>query len=135
MTKAKTSPVAFKWDAKTEAALKAAYEKAGKPNDTDALAELGKQFDNKTAVAIRGKLVSLGIYEKGEPKAVGGASSTRKSQIVTGIEILASMKKGSLESLEKASKPQLEALADALKNLSERHNADNGIKDPQPAAE
>lgn len=92
----------------------------------------------KTAAAVRSKLVSLGLYEKADPaaaKAAAGTAAQRKIQIVNAIEILTGCGKGTLDTLEKASKPQLEALAKALTLLSDRSNADQGIKDPQPAAE
>lgn len=92
----------------------------------------------KTAAAVRSKLVSLGLYEKADPaaaKAAAGTAAQRKVQIVTAIEILAGCKKGELDTLEKASKPQLEALAKALTLLSDRSNADQGVKEPQPASD
>lgn len=131
-TTAKTPAAAASknWDEPAEQKLRDLYAEKGQPSDTDTLTEIGKLLGGKTAAAVRGKLVSLGIYQKGEPKAVGGASSTRKSQIVTGIEVLASMPKGSLESLEKASKPQLEALAAALSQRVNTAHADAGIVEP-----
>lgn len=79
----------------------------------------------KTAAEIRGKLVSLGLYEKSDaPKTVGGKPAAKKIEIVNGIEILLSMPKGSLESLEKAAKPQLDALAATLVKMSDRQQAD-----------
>lgn len=124
VSKAKTAPVAKNgWDEKTEAALQARYEKEGSPSDTAVLTAIGADFGGKSAAAIRGKLVSMGIYQKGEPKAVGGASSTRKIEIVNSIEILLSKPKGSFASLEKASKAELDTLAAALVALSDNKAA------------
>ena len=99
-------------------------------------ANLDTMIAGKTAAAVRSKLVSLGLYEKADPAAAkaGTAAGQRKVQIVTAIEILTGMPKDSLETLEKASKPQLEALAEALTKLSDRSNADQGIKEPQAVA-
>lgn len=126
MSQAKNTAVAAKngWDAATEAALKARYENEGSPSDTADLLKIGGDFGGKTAAQIRGKLVSMGIYQKGEPKAVGGASQTRKLHIVNSIEILLSQKKGAFASLEKASKAELDALAAALVALSDSKAAD-----------
>lgn len=99
-------------------------------------ASLDTMIAGKTVAAVRSKLVSLGLYEKADPaavKAAGGTAAQRKIQIVSAIEILTGMPKDSLETLEKASKPQLEALAKALTLLSDRSNADQGIKEPQAA--
>lgn len=101
-------------------------------------ASLDTMIAGKTAAAVRSKLVSLGLYEKADPaaaKAASGTAAQRKVQIVSAIEILTGMPKNSLETLEKASKPQLEALAKALTQLSDRSNADQGIKEPQASDE
>jgi hypothetical protein len=96
-------------------------------------ASLDNMIAGKTAAAVRSKLVSLGLYEKADPTAKAAASvASRKPSIVKAIEILVGVKTGELETLEKASKPQLEALAAALTKLSDRSNADQGLKDPQP---
>jgi hypothetical protein len=96
------------WTEEAEQALKARY--SGNADNEN----LGKMVQGKTAAAVRSKLVSLGVYEKNEPKAVGGASSTRKLEYVRAVETMLSMKKGSLDSLEKGRKDELEALAEAL---------------------
>lgn len=115
MTNSKT--VAFTWNAKTEAALKAAY--TGKA-DNGRLAEIGKQFDNKTDSMIRSKLVSMGVYEKDEAKKAGtGKVTARKAETRQAIETLLSLPKNSLETLDKASKADLEAVSKALIALSD----------------
>lgn len=81
----------------------------------------------KTAAEVRGKLVSLGIYKKSDtPKTVGGKPAAKKIEIVNAIEILLSMPKNSLESLEKAAKPQLDALAAKLVAMSDKQAAETG---------
>ena len=102
------------WDEKSEQALQSAY--SGRQDNE----RLGKMVKGKSAAAVRSKLVSLGVYEKNEPKAVGGASGTRKLEFVRGIETMLSMKTGSLDSLEKSRKDELEALANALTKVGDK---------------
>ena len=102
------------WDEKSEQALQSAY--SGRQDNE----RLGKMVEGKSAAAVRSKLVSLGVYEKNEPKAVGGASGTRKLEFVRGIETMLSMKTGSLDSLEKSRKDELEALANALTKVGDK---------------
>lgn len=86
------------------------------------VAEFNKKFgDEKTVTvnAVRQKLVSLGIYEKDAPRAVGGASGVRKLSIVRTIEAALGLEKGSLDSFEKASKSELEKLSQALSEKAE----------------
>jgi len=69
----------------------------------------------KSIPMVRSKLVSQKTYVKEEaPKKVGGASSVRKSQLVTQIEKLLGAEKGDFESFEKASKLELEALIEKI---------------------
>lgn len=125
MPNSKTAAAAAKtWSAADEARLSAVYAEQGKPNDTEALKAIGSEFGNKTVNQIRGKLVSMGIYEKGEAKSVGNASGTRKIEIVNAIEILLSKNKGSFASLEKANKIELESLCNALTALSDKHDSE-----------
>ena len=100
------------WDEQAEQALASAY--TGRA-DND---KLGSLVEGKSAAAVRSKLVSLGIYEKNEPKSVGGASSSRKIESVRAIEAIAGMGKGTLDSLEKARKDELETLAATLAKLA-----------------
>jgi hypothetical protein len=123
----KAATTSKNWDEKQEAQLQEIYTGSA---DNARLAEIGAHFGGKSAAAVRGKLVSMGLYEKGEHRAVGGVNSTKKIEIVNAIEIFAGMNKGALDSLEKASKPQLEALSAVLANLSDRSNAAAGIVEP-----
>lgn len=80
-----------------------------------------------TAPQLRGKAVSDGYYKKktqAEKAGEHGTSQVRKASIVSAIETIASMPKGSLESLGKAKKPELEALSAALIAMSDRQDAD-----------
>ena len=102
-----TKTVAVKtWTEETAAALATAYE-SGKT-----VAELATQF-GKTEAAVRGKLVSMKVYQKQEVKAVGGASAVRKTHLVRTLAERLGLTFESVESLEKASKGALEALLKA----------------------
>lgn len=74
----------------------------------------GENLDNiakdlgKSVAAVRGKLVSLGIYQKAEAKAVGGASQVRKGHLVRDIAKHMGVDVEKIESLEKARKEDLE---------------------------
>lgn len=69
----------------------------------------------KTVPAVRSKLVSEGVYVKQTPRAVGGASPVRKIALVKQLASALEVEFETVESLEKASKPALEALLEALK--------------------
>lgn len=97
------SAKAVNWSAETTEQLVAAYA------ETKDLAVIAQKF-GKTVPAIRSKLVSLEVYQKQEPRAVGGASSTRKIQLVKQIAGLMNQNVEAVESLEKANKEALELL-------------------------
>ena len=82
----------------------------------------------KSVAAIRSKLVSLGKYKKADevPAADGTAKAApaKKLATVCAIETLLSLPVGSLATFEKASKQELQKLAEALVLLSERQAAD-----------
>lgn len=123
-----TAAAAKTWsDVETEKLVEA-YKASGCDNS-----KLDQLMAGKTAAQCRSKLVSLGEYVKAEPAAKTSADveSSRKSGFVKAIEILASLPAGSLASLEKAAKPELQKLAEALTLASDRHNAAN----PAPAAD
>lgn len=95
-------------------------------NSSEALQALCK---GKSVAAIRSKLVSLGVYKKADPAAKtadGKAQPAKKLAIVGTIEILLGLPAESLNSLEKASKAELQKIADQLVNISERQAADAG---------
>lgn len=71
------------------------------------VAELAKQM-SKSEAAIRGKLVSLGVYQKAETRSVGGASQVRKGHLVRDIAKQMNVSVEAVESLEKARKEDLE---------------------------
>lgn len=79
--------------------------------DNERLAEIGEQF-GVTAHAVRSKLVSMKIYEKNEPRSVGGASSIRKAHLVR--KVANALNAQGLESLEKATKQDLETLLELI---------------------
>lgn len=85
-----------------------------------AVSDLASRFD-KTVHSIRGKLVSEGAYvAKATTKAAKGEVTT-KASLVNAIGILAGTS-ANLGSLEKATKGDLQALADALVARSEDIN-------------
>lgn len=118
MKNTKANATANAWPEAVEAQLAEKYT-GREMND-----QLGKLVEGKTAAMVRSKLVSMGLYEKNEARAVGGASQTRKLDLVRGVEILTGLPKGSLDSLEKAKKDELDALASALTHLSDTHEAE-----------
>lgn len=101
------------WTEENSAKLTATYEAAVEANNGKALEQaqlkaIGQQFD-VTENSVRQKLVSMKVYVSPDAKAkVGNPSATRKVQVVeriaqtTGLEV---------DSLEKANKAELEALA------------------------
>jgi hypothetical protein len=124
MTTAK-KPTATKADLWPQSAIDSIKSQYTGPECNDS-SILEKFVAGKTAAQVRGKLVSLGIYVKGEPKAAeSSAASTaaRKGSLVKAIEIFAGLPAGSLESLEKASKPELQLLSLRLTELSDQYNA------------
>ena len=117
-----TTQKTVKVPAWTDSQVKALTEGYKGDNSTAGLIAL---VAGKTAAEVRGKLVSLGIYVKSDaPKTVGGKPAAKKIEIVNAIEILLSMPKNSLESLEKAAKPQLDALAAKLIKMSDKQAAE-----------
>jgi hypothetical protein len=123
MTTAK-KPAAAKADLWPQSAIDSIKSQYTGPECNDS-AILEKFVAGKTAAQVRGKLVSLGIYVKGEVKTAESAASTaaRKGSLVKAIEIFAGLPAGSLESLEKASKPELQLLSLRLTELSDQYNA------------
>ena len=93
---------AVNWSAETVEKLTAAYNGS---NIEQVAKELGK-----TVPAVRSKLVSLGVYQKQEPRAVGGASAVRKLQLVKQLAEKLGVELEEVESLEKAKKETLEML-------------------------
>ena len=81
----------------------------------------------KSVPMLRSKVVNLGYYQKAAPKSVGstGTPTVRKMDYVEALQTLSGV--DDLKTLEKASKPQLEALANALTLLSAQDNAKNGL--------
>jgi hypothetical protein len=121
MTEAKKAPAkSSTWSDAQVAQLEKAYM------GSESNGSLDTMIAGKTAAAVRSKLVSLGLYEKAAPTSKTGAPvGERKGDLVKAIEILTGVKTGMLDTLEKASKPQLAALAEALTKLSDRDNAEN----------
>jgi hypothetical protein len=83
------------------------------------------EFKGKTVNQIRAKTVNMGYYQKAVPKTANAETGkvTRKMDLVKAIEILSGC--SDLGTLEKASKPQLEALSNALTSISDQYNAEN----------
>ena len=89
--------------------------------DNAQLSTIAKDL-GKTVSMVRGKLVNLGEYVPNAARPTGGKVATRKISLVRAAEILLSMNEGSLDSLEKASKPDLDRLNEALIALSDARN-------------
>lgn len=107
------------WPENEVKALLAAYAASGYDNS-----KLGELMAGKTAAQCRSKLVQLKEYRKTETAAEkAGSEPARKVSIVKAIEIFAGVPAGSLETLEKAAKPQLELLVRRLTELSDQYNA------------
>ena len=77
------------------------------------VAELAKEL-GKSEQAVRGKLVNLGVYKTQEKRAVGGASSVRKTQLVKVLAEKLGVTAAELESLEAAKKETLQLLIEKL---------------------
>lgn len=115
----KKAPAAKSWPQAEVDQLLAAYAACGYDNS-----KLGELMAGKTAAQCRSKLVQLKEYRKTETAAEkAGSEPARKVSIVKAIEIFAGVPAGSLETLEKAAKPQLELLARRLTELSDQYNA------------
>lgn len=105
-------------------------ENGGRVNP-DNIAAIAKAMGT-TVNSIRSKAAASGKYDKAETSASPSKRQGKaKIETVRGIEILANLPKGSLDTFEKANKAELEKLAESLTKMSDKHNADNGIKDPQ----
>lgn len=116
----KKALAAKSWPENEVKALLAAYAASGYDNS-----KLGELMAGKTAAQCRSKLVSLGEYVKAEEvkKSAAEGGSGKKIEIVNAVEIFAGLAKGSLASLEKASKSELELLARRMTELSDQYNA------------
>lgn len=80
------------------------------------IAEVAQEHEGLklTPAAVRSKLATLKVYQKDEARKVGGASGTRKVQIVKAIAAAIGVDFDEIESLEKATKPALEAIVEAV---------------------
>jgi len=101
------------WTEENSAKLAATYEAAVEANNGKALEQtqlkaIGQQFD-VTENSVRQKLVSMKVYVSPDAKAkVGNPSATRKIEVVKQIADTTGL---TVDSLEKANKGELEALA------------------------
>ena len=90
--------------------------------DNTQLGKIATEIGGKTIAMVRGKLVSEGLYKPNVKTAVGGKVATRKISLVRSAEIFLSLHEGALDSFEKASKPDLDRLIEALSALSATHD-------------
>lgn len=109
------------WNKDRTAELVAAYNEG----NGKSVAELAKQFETSIP-SVRSKLVSEGVYVKQEPRAVGGASPTRKINLVRTLETALGASKNTLTSLEKAKKEELETLLEMVQERRAAELAQNG---------
>lgn len=104
-----------------------ASQQASKLIDAESIKTLAENdaFKAKTVPMLRSKVVNLGYYKKAEKaRVVGAPVAKRKLEYVSAIEIFTSLPAGSLASLEKASKPELEKLNAALVALNDTQAAE-----------
>lgn len=91
----------------------------------NALVKSDPLLKDKSAVALRGKLVSMGLYQKAEANTGGtGRSRPQKQELVNAIAILIGMDGDQADSLVKANFDTLNTLKNKLVSLSDRVNAD-----------
>lgn len=102
--------------------------KFGDQIDNDGCKALVKDPDfakaGKSIAMIRGKAISLGIYQKSDPssKPAGTVAKPQKQQLVDAIATLVSAPKSSLDSLVKGNREALELLNNQLIAMSEQAN-------------
>jgi hypothetical protein len=78
-----------------------------------------EDFEGKTVSMVRGKVVAMKLYKTADASTSAVVSTTlRKSDYVTSIEEYLSINEGSLASLEKASKKDLQLVIEALVALN-----------------
>lgn len=121
MTSTTKAPAAFAWDEKNVAAAAELYLALGKDvrNTKPELAKIAAAVGAKSAQSVMSKLVSEGVYEKSDAPTSTGGTATQKCQIVNSVETILSLKKGSLGTLGKANKQELQMLVDALIKTSD----------------
>lgn len=120
------TPAAFSWDEKNVAAAAELYLALGKDvrNTKPELAKIAAAVGAKSAQSVMSKLVSEGVYEKSDAPTSTGGTATQKCQIVNSVETILSLKKGSLGTLGKANKQELQMLVDALIKTSDSKAAE-----------
>lgn len=97
-------------------------------NDTVKVMQKTELFAAKTVNMLRSKIVNTGYYQVAEKSSAPAKDAPiRKLAYVKAIEALTGC--SDLSTFEKASKPQLQALSEALTTLSAQFNADNGDKE------
>ena len=128
----KVSTVVPAWTEILLAAITSAVTAKGSPLNNDDVTNLAKTAPfvaaGKTVNMVRSKAVNMGkeVYQAAAPKSVGVSGVVvRKIKLVEAIETLANLKKGSLLSYEKASKPELELLSNSLTKRLDAYDADN----------
>lgn len=120
------APAAFSWDEKTVAKATELYNALGKDvrNTKPELAKIAAAVGAKSAQSVMSKLVSEGVYEKSDAPTSTGGTATQKCQIVNSIETILSLKKGSLGTLGKANKQELQMMVEALIKSSDTKAAE-----------
>lgn len=122
MTKVQKESNANGWTEKLESQLEGMGEIT---NDQCKELAATPEFEGKSAAAIRGKAVTMGIYKKAEATAKSTRTRPQKSQLVDAVGTLLSAPEGTLDSLEKANYQALEFISEALIKLSDSRDADS----------
>lgn len=114
------------WSADQISAIEDQFSAHGRiNNETVKVMQKTELFAAKSVNMLRSKIVNAGYYQVAEKSSAPAKDApTRKIAFVKAIEVLTGCK--DLGTLEKASKPQLQALSEALTTLSAQYNADNG---------
>ena len=121
--------IKFVWDSKLSEKALNMYLEADKDNSS--LDMIAKSLGTSVP-SVRGKLAIMGEYAKPAEKAKKSADSATKgtkADTVSAIEIMLSVGKGELGSLDKGSVKALNTLFDALKKASREQHAKQGLKE------
>lgn len=101
----------------TEAVVESMVESYTAAQSDEARASVVTEIAEKLGVkvaSVRAKLVNLGVYKAKERVAKNGEPVETKAKIVKDIAELAGVSEEVVESLEKATKPALKMIRDAL---------------------
>lgn len=127
------------WNKKQEDAIETIFSDSGRIKNADLQGILTEDqetktpiFNGKNVAELRGKVVKMGYYQIVTKTTTSGKEAPqRKMSYVKAAETMLNISAGSLDTFEKASKPQLEVLVNALKTINDSQNAKNGVREPE----